>query len=574
MTGNCNGLFQFGSDERKKNPHPLHVFTHNMMFMLTGQFNNGSDTEITAVDAILENVQFMHVCAMSLQIKESGPPFTYNLDTMERTYTFTKTDLCYKAGPASNGSVASGQENTAASIREYFADMEPVSLGSDTFNKKGARRLLSHLEEMEGQGEKYEVTLNLFETTSLEFSYFGEKNADGQFHGAGVFKIDDKQSCYRGVCKAQEYGKLSAWFEDGVPQGLVLLTSTDNYQITYINVRDGIVHSIVITTGLRPSYKNNIPKVPRTLNPQVQMLRQNGVARLAKFVNGKIEGPVWSGLLGFPAFTQGFIYGFRDKKTGEMTGDDIAYIYPGGRVALKGRFEDRYMKAARETDITRAICKDNLLTLEFGEQRGPTFYYDLPSNFSLGSMPLVRDPYELQTVELWPSTVPGAGHGIFAKRNLTAGEVVAFYNGMQYMDEQTHIHEAECQNRNGGVGNMEARRRCHKYHINNYNGALVNIPPEWDDVRLYNASLAQKVNNKFEPFINAHFGHMDHPRFGAIPTVWLGKNVTAGEEVFLDYGYGPGAEPLVPWFFKQLNATREYLELMKKGEDVSHLPVP
>ena len=277
--------------------------------------------------------------------------------------------------------------------------------------------------------------MNLFETTNIDFTYVGDYDNEGEFHGAGVFRIDEKKSCFRGVCKDQEYGKLSGWFEHGVLQGVIVLTSQDSYQITYANVKDGIVHSIVITTGLRANtYRGNIPK-KKDLHPSSESMRQNGVARLARFVNGKLDGPVWLGLLGYPAPTQGFLYGKLNKKS-QFTGDDLAYIYSFGRLALVGKFEDKYMKSARKANIVKAKCENSLLTLEFSEPTGPELYYDLPSNSSLGTTPLVRDPYEQMTIELQNSTVPVAGHGIFAIRDVKVGEVLAFYNGMEYVDEQ------------------------------------------------------------------------------------------------------------------------------------------
>ena len=107
-------------------------------------------------------------------------------------------------------------------------------------------------------------------------------------------------------------------------------------------------------------------------------------------------------------------------------------------------------------------------------------------------------------------------------------------------------------------------------------GELFNIPPNWDDINLYNATLAQKVNNKFEPFTNSYFGFMEHPRFGSIVTVVALKNIKAGEEIFLDYGYAKdnSTRKSVAWYVEQYEATKVFLQKIKNGEDVSHLPLP
>merc|ERR1719438_255830 len=50
-----------------------------------------------------------------------------------------------------------------------------------------------------------------------------------------------------------------------------------------------------------------------------------------------------------------------------------------------------------------------------------------------GPQPLVRDPYESRTVEVRPSSLGGGGDGLFVKRKIIKGEVVAFYNGIRLL---------------------------------------------------------------------------------------------------------------------------------------------
>ena len=60
-------------------------------------------------------------------------------------------------------------------------------------------------------------------------------------------------------------------------------------------------------------------------------------------------------------------------------------------------------------------------------------------------------------------------------------------------------------------------------------------------------------------------------------TVWAIKDIKVGEEIFLNYGYNAKAEStkvLFSWYADQYEETQAYLEKMKNGEDVSHLPIP
>ena len=81
---------------------------------------------------------------------------------------------------------------------------------------------------------------------------------------------------------------------------------------------------------------------------------------------------------------------------------------------------------------------------------------------------------------------------------------------------------------------------------------MLDIPPWWDHREYYKATLGHKINNKFEPFINAKFGAMELPRFGPIQIIWAARDISDGEELFLDYGYSKDFKNvLYPWHQEQ-----------------------
>lgn len=99
--------------------------------------------------------------------------------------------------------------------------------------------------------------------------------------------------------------------------------------------------------------------------------------------------------------------GILNKKY-ELSGDNIAYLYPRAKKALVGTFADKKMVAAKFADITRVTCKNNILELEFSQPLEQTeFFYESSTNETIGNMPLVQDPYEAWTVEVKQSTIPG-----------------------------------------------------------------------------------------------------------------------------------------------------------------------
>ena len=62
---------------------------------------------------------------------------------------------------------------------------------------------------------------------------------------------------------------------------------------------------------------------------------------------------------------------------------------------------------------------------------GPEREEEQPTDQSLSTLPLLPDPYEERTVEVCTSGVGGGGEGLFAKRQLEEGELVAIYNGVK-----------------------------------------------------------------------------------------------------------------------------------------------
>ena len=50
--------------------------------------------------------------------------------------------------------------------------------------------------------------------------------------------------------------------------------------------------------------------------------------------------------------------------------------------------------------------------------------------------PLQRDPYETKILRVGASRVEGGGEGAYARKNLPAGTVVAYYNGIRMKAEE------------------------------------------------------------------------------------------------------------------------------------------
>ena len=148
--------------------------------------------------------------------------------------------------------------------------------------------------------------------------------------------------------------------------------------------------------------------------------------------------------------------------------------------------------------------------------------------------------------------------------------LVSFYNGYRCeTKEEIEIYGKECPKRTEGISAMDILIKCTKYRMNGFGEVLFDIPPWKDDLNLYNATLAHKVNNAFWPQKNAEFASIEHPRFGLIPCVKTIKNVRKDEEIFLDYGYdkvNAGDAKTHQWYFDQKDKVILENRLAKEAE--------
>ena len=102
---------------------------------------------------------------------------------------------------------------------------------------------------------------------------------------------------------------------------------------------------------------------------------------MGRFKNGQADGHFWIGLI-----NNGYIHGVVDE-SGLATGNDLVFIYPDGETALKGYFENKIMKKAKNVDVKNYGCDVNgiFVAVEFTEPLNDyEFFYDPYTNESFG----------------------------------------------------------------------------------------------------------------------------------------------------------------------------------------------
>ena len=109
---------------------------------------------------------------------------------------------------------------------------------------------------------------------------------------------------------------------------------------------------------------------------------------------------------------------------------------------------------------------------------------------------LLADPYEEARVEVRPSSLATAGQGVFLRRDVGPGTVVAFYNGVRL------AHTADTEGWEDCSYRIFMRRRSGEDCSDDEDEDdvdVLDIPPELRTVDRYCATLAHKINHSFRP---------------------------------------------------------------------------
>ena len=204
------------------------------------------------------------------------------------------------------------------------------------------------------------------------------------------------------------------------------------------------------------------------------------------------HGNFWAGMIGGRQ-NNGYLHGMISPTDGTISGDRISYVYPDMETALLGRFEDRIMRDAQETNI-EAITVD-----EYGiwkaaiylqiKPKSPHFYYEAPSNITFGSGPKgVVDPYERKLLEseATKDTMCSAKKkGVFAGREIVSDKLVSSFVGLVFGRENNELEIFNKRCSSSPAKTNDEVIDCKKYALElSSRNSQINIPPEFDKSEL------------------------------------------------------------------------------------------
>ena len=204
---------------------------------------------------------------------------------------------------------------------------------------------------------------------------------------------------------------LSGHWVDGKLTGLGRMVKNKDTLVTQGWFREGCLHGLV---------RKTIIKKFRTFVQHVSWLGRYG--------SGVPVGNIWEWQEG-----GGYLTGVVDDD-GTFTGDNIAFVYPDFCTAILGRFNNGVLVDGVSAALADVSIEDDIAVAKWSVIGSPEpemhVTHFKSTEEDAGPQPLVRDPYESRTVEVRTSCLGGGGDGLFVKRKIIKGEVVAFYNGV------------------------------------------------------------------------------------------------------------------------------------------------
>lgn len=314
------------------------------------------------------------------------------------------------------------------------------------------------------------------------------RTEDGKLVGEGIMAYENKD-VWKGV------------FEDGILNrtGVLSRAEMNSTKISgrWVNgLLEGEVRETLVNTGwVEGYYKDGVQHgFYREFGPRFQcrhILRSAG-----RYYRGVLRGWHWRGGYDF----SGFLVGQMDHQ-GKLTGDNIAYIYPDFTMAICGKFDDGVLVEGYQCEVLGCYEESGMMVPVFGEPSGVPFTFENPTIRNIAINPLDRDPWEETKVAVSQSKLPQGGEGLFARKDIVKGEVVALYNGIKFKSSTyaaDHMPRSDYRIRLNGDFDMD-------------------IPKGFHLTTEYCATLAHKANHTFTP--NVEWTLYEHPRFGLIRSV-------------------------------------------------------
>ena len=252
------------------------------------------------------------------------------------------------------------------------------------------------------------------------FTYKGDKDFFGRPHGKGVVTFENGDR-FNGEFRS-EVGREG--------RGTLKINTENNNDHGFLYI-DGVYSKDMLEGAAKIEYVNGdllYAHFQRGVLHGLSKLfdKEKRLKRVAWYSNGRLIGTVWLFLVGGACIT-----GEADPITGHLVGENIAYLYPDRKTALIGTYVKERFMFAQAAFIQTVAVRNEIGQVKFTQPRGPIYEFDPGTETRISAEPLLPDPYETQYCYVKTSRIKGAHDGLFAKRSLPKGFIVAFYNGIR-----------------------------------------------------------------------------------------------------------------------------------------------
>merc|ERR1711962_1715451 len=253
------------------------------------------------------------------------------------------------------------------------------------------------------------------------------------------------------------------------------------------------------------------------------------------YTGGRPSGVCWTSIRG-GAWLVG-----RQTLAGDNSGPEFAYIYPDMKTALVGEWKHGVMVTARPAVISGSYIEEGIMVPTYTYIGEREYHNWVSTNVSMPGPQHLRDPLEMDTVRVECSGV-GLGDGLYAARDLCAGELVAFYNGIRLgADERSPYFNSDY------AIMVEWENKTLPFPFPWVKtGQHLDLPPEYCSTDNYTSTLAHKINHSFRP--NCRWANIEHPCYGLVPCVHTHRDVSKGEELTIHYQLDMEAAP--EWYLE------------------------
>ena len=115
------------------------------------------------------------------------------------------------------------------------------------------------------------------------------------------------------------------------------------------------------------------------------------------------------------------------------------YVYPDMRTVFIGQFKNGEMIYAKRSKIIKERCNQGIKEIKIAKPKSnaPIVRFTRPNRIRLGGNPRNVDPFEQNHV--YVNTASNMGEGLFARKNINEGNVVAYYSGLLLNPKQTPL---------------------------------------------------------------------------------------------------------------------------------------